>query len=128
LVRKSLATAERVNGHTRYGLLETIRQFAEDQLAATGTIEQVRDRHTRYFAEQATTHWDLWDGPSQRVAIDWVDVEFANLRVGFRWATDRNDLDAAAAIAAHTAALAWVLPRFEAVGWAEEILDAATTA
>ena len=40
LVRKSLVTAERVNGHTRYGMLETIRQFAEEQLAATGTIER----------------------------------------------------------------------------------------
>ena len=36
LVRKSLVTAERVGGHARYGMLETIRQFAEDQLAATG--------------------------------------------------------------------------------------------
>ena len=33
------------NGHARYGMLETIRQFAEEQLAATGTIDEVRDRH-----------------------------------------------------------------------------------
>ena len=45
-------------GHARYGMLETIRQFAEDQLAATGTIDEVRDRHARYFAEQAVAHWD----------------------------------------------------------------------
>ena len=45
LVRKSLVTAERRDGHARYGMLETIRQFAEDQLAATGTIDEVRDRH-----------------------------------------------------------------------------------
>ena len=25
-------------------------------------------------------------------AIDWVEVEFDNLRAGFRWATDRDDL------------------------------------
>jgi predicted ATPase len=128
LVRKSLVTAERVNGHTRYQLLETIRQFAEDHLADAGTIEELRDRHAHYFADQANRYWDLWDGPNQRAAIDWVDAEFANLRVGFRWATNRSDLDTAAAIAAHTAALAWVLPRFEAVGWAEELLVAATTA
>ena len=35
LVRKSLITVERVGGHARYGMLETIRQFAEEQLAAT---------------------------------------------------------------------------------------------
>ena len=128
LVRKSLVTAEQVGGHARYGLLETIRQFAEDRLAATGTIDEVRDRHARYFAEQAVAHWDMWDGPGQRVALDWVDVEFANLRAGFRWAADQGDLATAAAIAAHTAMLGCPLQRFEPVGWAEEILAAATAA
>ena len=52
LVRKSLVTVERAGGHARYGMLETIRQFAEDQLAATGTITEVRDRHARYFADR----------------------------------------------------------------------------
>ena len=48
LVRKSLLTAERTNGQTRYGMLETIRQFAEDQFSATTTIAEPRDRHARY--------------------------------------------------------------------------------
>ena len=128
LVRKSLVTAGRAGGHARYGLLETIRQFAEDQLAATATIGKVRDRHAGYFADQAIAYWDIWGGPRQRVALDWVDVEFANLRAGFRWATDEGDLVTATAIAAHTTMLAWVLQRFEPVGWAEEILEAATAA
>jgi predicted ATPase len=123
LVRKSLVTAEQVSGHTRYGLLETIRQFAEEQLAATGTIGEVRDRHARYFAGLAVAHWGMWDGPGQRMAVDWVDVELANLRAGFRWAADEDDLATAAAIAAHTAMLAWALERYEPAGWAEEILQ-----
>ena len=128
LVRKSLITAEQVGGHARYGMLETIRQFAEEQLAATGPIDEVRDRHARYFADQAVAHWDMWDGPRQRVALDWVDIEFANLRVGFRWAADRGDLATAAAIAAHTVMLGWHLLRYEPIGWVVEILDAATAA
>ena len=129
LVRKSLVTVERAGGHARYGLLETIRQFAEDRLAATGTITEVRDRHARYFADQAVAQFEIWDGPHQRVALDWVDVEFANLRAGFRWAADQGDLVTAAAIAAHTTLMAWALQRFlEPAGWAEELLDAATTA
>ena len=128
LVRKSLVTVERVNGHTRYGMLETIRQFAEEQLAATDTIDEVRDRHAGYFAEQAIAHWDIWDGPGYDTATEWVDIEFANLRAGFRWAADHADLPTAAAIAAHTAMLAYALQRFEPVGWAHEVLDAATAA
>jgi predicted ATPase len=128
LVRKSLVTAEQVSGHTRYGLLETIRQFAEEQLAATGTIGEIRDLHARYFAQLAVAHWGMWDGPGQRVALDWVDVEFANLRAGFRWAADQDDLATAAAIAAYTAMLAWPLELYEPAGWAEEILEAARAA
>jgi predicted ATPase len=128
LVRKSLVTVERVGGHARYGLLETIRQFAQDQLAATGTIGEIRDRHARYFAGLAVAYWGMWDGPGQRVALDWVEVEFANLRAGFRWAADQQDLATAAAIAAHTAMLGQTLQRFEPAGWAEEILEAARAA
>ena len=128
LVRKSLVTVERVAGHARDGMLETIRQFAEDQLAATGTVSEVRDRHARYLAAQAMAYWEIWDGPGQRVALDWVDVEFANLRAGFRWAADEGELATAAAIAAHTTMVAYSLQLFEPVGWAEEILEAATAA
>jgi tetratricopeptide (TPR) repeat protein len=127
LVRKSLIVAGERAGTTRFGLLETIRQFADDQLAATGTSGEVRDRHARWYADQAIVHWDRWDGPGYRVAVEWVDVEFDNLRAGFRWAADQGDLDTATAIAAHTAMLTFGLQRFEPVGWAEEILPAATT-
>ena len=128
LVRKSLVTVGRAGGHARYGMLETIRQFAEEQLAATGTIGEVRDCHARYFADQAVAEWGIWDGPRQRDALDWVDVEFANLRAGFRWAADHADLVTAAAIAAHAAVMAFPLHRFEPAGWAEDILEAASAA
>ena len=128
LVRKSLVTVEQAGGRTRYGMLETIRQYGEDQLAASGTIAQVRDCHAAYFAMQAVAYGELWDGPDQRVALDWVDAELANLRAGFRWASDGGDLAVAAAIAAHAALLGVGIAQFEAIGWAEELLPAATTA
>jgi predicted ATPase len=125
LVRKSLMVVERAGGHARYGLSETIRQFAQEQLAATGTIGEIRDRHARYFAQLAVAYWGMWDGPGQRVALDWVELELANLRAGFSWAADQHDLTTAAAIAAHTAMLSDTLQRYEPAGWAEEILESA---
>jgi tetratricopeptide (TPR) repeat protein len=128
LVRKSLVTTEQVGGRTRYGVLETIRQFAEDQLAGAGALKDVRDGHCRYFAEQVLRQWDVWDGPEQRRALDWADAEFANLRAAFRWAADSGDVERATAIAAHTAIMVWPLQRFEPVAWAEEMLPAAVAA
>ena len=42
LVRKSLIAADRSAGRTRYSMLETIRQFAEEQLIARGDASEVR--------------------------------------------------------------------------------------
>jgi len=128
LVRKSLVTTEQVLGRTRYGMLETIRQFAHDQLTAAGILDEVRRSHAIYFAEQSVIYWDRWDGPNQRDSLEWVDAEFGNLRAGFRWASDHGDLATATAIAAHTTMLAWALQRYESVGWAEQLLEAATEA
>ncbi|MFN0027204.1 MAG: ATP-binding protein [Acidimicrobiales bacterium] len=127
LVRKSLVSAERLGGHARYGMLETIRQFAVDQLTAATNADEVRDRHARHFADQATANWDVWDSPRQHVALAWFSAEFANLRTAFRWASDRDEIATATAIAAHTAVVGYCLQRLEAVGWAEELLPAATT-
>ena len=42
LVRKSLLTADRSTGQTRFSMLETIRQFAKEQLAASGDATDAR--------------------------------------------------------------------------------------
>ncbi len=128
LVRKSLLTANRTGGGTRFAMLETIRQFTEDQHATVGGLGELRDRHAHYYADQVVAHWELWDGPGYDAATEWVDVEFDNLRSGFRWATDRDDLATATAIAAHTTMLAFCLQQFEPIGWAEELLPAAVAA
>jgi predicted ATPase len=127
LVRKSLMTTAQIGGHTRYSLYETIRLFAEEQLDPV-TLAAVRDRHSRYFAENVEGWWSTWDGPDQRLALDWVDNEFGNLRAGFYWAADHGDIVTATKIAAHTAMFAMSLQRYEPVGWAEELLDTATAA
>jgi hypothetical protein len=128
LVRKSLVTVQRVGGHTRYGLLETIRQYAAQQLEATGTSSEVRDAHARYYAAQTTHYWTLWFGPQQATGLEWVEVEVANLRAGFRWAVDRGDVVTATTIAAHAPMFAYLSQMYEPQGWAEELLTVAVAA
>jgi predicted ATPase len=128
LVRKSLITVERRGAHARYGMLETIRQYAHEQLAADGDGDVVRDRHAAFFAREAQRMWERWDGPRLDESVDWVVAEFANLRGGHRWASERGDVATATDIAAHTALLAWPQQRFEPAGWAEETIGAAMSA
>jgi predicted ATPase len=122
LVRKSLVLAVRSGGQTRFSMLETIRQFAEEQLVTSGAAEAVRTAHAHYFARREADIVDLWDSPRQREAYDWFTVELANLRTAFRWAADHGDLDAGAAITAYSALLAPHLENHEPIAWAEELI------
>ena len=73
-------------------MLETIRQFAEEQLVTSGAAEAVRTAHAHYFAGREADIMDLWDSPRQREAYDWFMVELANLRTAFRWAAGQGDV------------------------------------
>jgi predicted ATPase/class 3 adenylate cyclase len=125
LVRKSLLIADRSSGRTRFSMLETIRQFAEEQLVASGVADEARTAHARHFAGREADILALWDSPRQRAAYDWFTVELANLRTAFRWAADRNDLDAAAAIATYAGLLGYLVDKYEPIAWAEELIEPA---
>jgi predicted ATPase/class 3 adenylate cyclase len=125
LVRKSLLIADRSSGRTRFSMLETIRQFAEEQLVTRGEATEVRTAHARHFAGREAAVLALWDSPRQREAYDWFTVELANLRTAFRWAADHGDLDDAAAIATYAALLGYLVHNFEPIAWAEELVEPA---
>jgi predicted ATPase len=123
LVRKSLLVVDRSAGRTRFSMLETIRQFAEEQLVASGAAPEVRTAHARHFAGRETDILALWDGPRQREAYDWFSVELANLRTAFRWAADHGDLDVAATIATYAGLLGFCVESYEPIAWAEELIE-----
>jgi predicted ATPase/class 3 adenylate cyclase len=128
LVRKSLLIADRSSGRTRFSMLETIRQFAGEQLVADGSATEARTAHARHFAGRVADILALWDSPRQREAYDWFTVELANLRSAFRWATDQSDLDVAATIATWAAWLGFWMHNYEPIAWAEELIEPARTA
>ncbi|GFG49223.1 adenylate/guanylate cyclase domain-containing protein [Mycolicibacterium agri] len=128
LVRKSLVLAERSKGRTRYSMLETIRQFAEEKLAARGDADTARTAHSVFFAQRATQAYQAWAGPRQNDAYDWYAAEMANLRTAFRWAADHGDLDVATAIAAQAGWFGTIVENFEPVAWAEELVGPTNTA
>jgi predicted ATPase len=125
LVRKSLLVADRSAGRTRFSMLETIRQFAEEQLVARGEASEIRAAHSRYFAGREADIMALWDSPRQREAYDWFTLELANLRTAFRWAADQGDLDVAAPIASYAGWLGVAVQTFEPIAWAEELIEPA---
>jgi hypothetical protein len=109
-------------------MLETIRQFAEEQLAAHGAAPEVRDAHAGHFAHRATDMFPVWDSPRQREAYQWFIAELANLRTAYRWAADQGDLDTAAPIATYATLLGVMVENYEPIAWSEELIEPARAA
>jgi predicted ATPase/class 3 adenylate cyclase len=82
LVDKSLVVAEDSHGHTRYRLLETMRQYALVKLEEAGESSAVRKRHRDYYIA-------LLDALGSRERMGYAQVlwrgitDFENLRAAF---------------------------------------------
>jgi non-specific serine/threonine protein kinase len=86
LVEASLLRSETgPDGMARYQMLETIREYADEQLAASGEADIVRKRHAAYFMDFAETYElaELLPNSNQVLAI--LDAEYANLRASLAW-------------------------------------------
>lgn len=85
LVDKSLIRVSRDRGIARYHMLAVIREFAADQLAATGRQEEVVRRHAEYciaLVEEAESHLR---GVNQADWLDRLEGELGNLRAAMSW-------------------------------------------
>jgi predicted ATPase len=85
LVDKSLVLFD-----TRYRLLETVRQFAAEKLAASGENEQVRERHARFFlAMMDRAAPRIFASAADPVTLAMIDEEIGNVRAVFDWAEEQ---------------------------------------
>jgi predicted ATPase/DNA-binding SARP family transcriptional activator len=84
LVDRSLVVPEERAGEMRYRLLETVREFAGEQLPAEehSTLQQ---RHARYFLGIAETARPLLSGPDQAAWLGRLEAEHDNLRAALAW-------------------------------------------
>lgn len=122
LVDASMIKAE-FGGRTRYRMLETLRAFGLDRLAAAGEERAAAGRMIRWAID--LTAWVDATMTTQREpeADAAVRRELPNLRAAWRLARSRGSLDDAAAIV--TALFDTVAYRdlIEIRGWAEELAD-----
>jgi predicted ATPase len=91
LVDKSLVMAEPGTGETRYRMLETIREFAHEQLLATGEHDACRRKHSDFFLRFAEAAAPELLGAQQAEWFRRVEVEYANLRVAMAAAAIEDD-------------------------------------
>ena len=108
LVDKSLVVADATGDGMRYRLLETVRQYAQEELGESGEADQVRTRHRDYDSATAI-EFDSQGQAGIEPLLRWAGVEIDNLRAAFNWSQETSDPEAATGVRV-TAVLAQARP------------------
>ncbi|MFJ4965526.1 ATP-binding protein [Streptomyces sp. NPDC088729] len=80
LLAQSVVVREDGAAGTRYRLLDTVREYGAEWLAATGDAQRLRRRHRDWFLGLATWCELDWFSPRQAEVAARVDSELPNLR------------------------------------------------
>jgi tetratricopeptide (TPR) repeat protein len=100
LVDQSLVrTSDGPAGEPRFTMLETIREFALEQVTASGEAALLRDPHAQYFLRLAEAAEPHLEGPGQATVLDQQDAELANFRAALGWLRERQAVDLALRLA-----------------------------
>jgi len=93
LVAKSLIRiGDDTSTQPRFWLLETIRNYAIDQLKLADELAQARDAHATYFVELVEQAQTSLHGPGMASALDDLALDYGNFRAVFQRALETGDL------------------------------------
>ena len=133
LANQSLLVSHTLNrSEARYSMLETIRQYAQAKLIASGEWEMMHDRHLDCFLKIAEESETNLTGPYQRIWLDWLEEFNENIRVALSWsignAGERSEIHNRRVEARLRIAIAiyqfWVIRDHveEGLNWCEQLL------
>ncbi len=92
LLDKSLVQSQQdTGGEPRFTLLETIREYATEQLQASGEEAAVQQRHAHYFLQLAEEAEPRLYSPELDIWLERLEREDANLRAAFAWCKAKQD-------------------------------------
>jgi len=114
LVDKSLVVAEHREGHARYRLLESIRDYAAGRLDECGEVATARDRHLDHYLALVEDAAPLLDEDKDRWLAR-IRAEQDNIRAALEWGLEVRDPRRGRRLAAGLAWL-WQLDRHGHVG------------
>jgi predicted ATPase/class 3 adenylate cyclase len=102
----------------RYWMLETIREYAAEQLDRSGRASALRQRHAEFFLALAELAEEGWRGPDQPIWLARLIAEQTNVRRALAWLESAGDFDGVLGIVGGMAGFwttrgAWL----EGVGW-----------
>jgi non-specific serine/threonine protein kinase len=95
LVNKTLLRQEaEADGAPRFAILDTIREYALECLAASGEMDVIRQRHSECFLALAEEAEPKLTGPEQKHWLDRLETEHDNLRAALGWFEESRAVEA----------------------------------
>ena len=121
LVDKSMVVSQRGVGRIRFTMLETLRQFGQEQLDVSGTSSTYFLRHADHYAEMAARNGDNLLCAGETDTWDHLTREWANIRAAFETKLTMRELDEAASLVLALGHFASFAMRFELFAWLDDL-------
>jgi predicted ATPase/class 3 adenylate cyclase len=128
LVEHSLVRQTETEGEPRFTMLETIREYGQEQLDSSGEAGEADRRHAVFFLALAQDAEPQLEGSQQQLWLERLETEHDNLRAVLGWALEHDHqmgLQLGAALGTFWATYAYLR---EGSFWLERMLAAAPPA
>jgi len=124
LAEKSLVTVGDASGERRFGMLETIREFAVERLEKSGEAAEMRRRHAAAYLALAERAVPAYTRRDRKTWLERLEPEHDNFRAALEWAIEGGEATIALGFT-------WALWRFwqmrghlqEGRAWASRALE-----
>jgi len=125
LTDKSLITANsNEHGETRYRLLETIREYAQERLGETQEKVNIQNNHLKYFVQLAKQGNQKIKGIDQLIWYERLEVEQDNIRMALQWALESMNIESGLRLSTELAYFWFTNGNIrENIIWLEKLLD-----
>jgi predicted ATPase/DNA-binding SARP family transcriptional activator len=93
LVDKNLILQQTNGDEPRFTMLETIREYAREELERSGEAEVGQARHAAWYLDLAERAEPELTGPNQAAWLDRLERDHDNLRVALGWLRSAGDVE-----------------------------------
>jgi predicted ATPase len=116
---------EGLHGQTRFRMLETVREYALEELKERSEFESLQARHARFYNTKVAMEigYKFFSAEST-MWLDWLEAEHDNLRAALTWALEDPELQVLKTPLILFLSWFWYRRGYlsEGRGWAERIL------
>lgn len=123
LVNKSLARFDKVADMPRYGMLETIKQYAAEKLSLNDAYHNIANKHLQYIIELVRNALPQLNGPNPQSAIAKLQAETGNIRSALEYSIEVGKIDMALELSALLGRYWWLVSHnAEGVSWIQRAM------